>query len=243
MLKRWLPKLATYVRLKWQYQTSKQTNKKHIKKKPEVGEWRGKVQVLNTRLIVHYITLSNPVCVSLSLSPSLPPSPSLSSLSLSPLPPSLHLSSHHSLSLPLPFTARSAIQTTAFHENKQTKIKIFQGIKVAQRRQTWRGWSYEFSESDCYSEWQVWFGEQIQKDDQIWKCAWRSVGPRSTWRLSPPIRSVASGNQWRGPVKSRILGFNWSAPLVSCSNWSDRRTESDSGLGPYFLQLCDIWSQ
>ena len=68
--------------------------------------------------------------------------------------------------------------------------------------------------------------------------------PGQLWdSISPMIWSIATGNQRKGPVKLYILCFHWSAPLVSCSNWSDRRTESDSGLGPYFLQLCDIWSQ
>ena len=59
---------------------------------------------------------------------------------LSPLPPSLHLSSHHSLSLPLPFADRSVTQTTAVHEKrKETNTKVFSGIKVAQRRQKWGG--------------------------------------------------------------------------------------------------------
>ena len=47
-------------------------------KKPGMGWWRGKVQVLNTPLIIHYITLSLilslPPTLSLSLSPSLLPS-------------------------------------------------------------------------------------------------------------------------------------------------------------------------
>ena len=61
-----------------------------------------------------------------------------------------------------------------------------------------------------------------------------SVQPRtrSTFGLSPTIWSAAStGNQWGGPVKLCILWFHWSAPLVSRSNRSDRRTESESGSG------------
>ena len=40
--------------------------------------------------------------------------------------------------------------------------------------------------------------------------------PRSTFRLSPTIRSIATGNKWSGPMKPRILRFDWSARLVSC---------------------------
>ena len=46
--------------------------------------------------------------------------------------------------------------------------------------------------------------------------------PRSTIRLSRTIRSVATENQWSGPIKLRIL----SEFLPS------RRTESDGGSGP-----------
>ena len=73
------------MRLKAQYMFSySQTNREtsDIKKKSGMGRCRGKVQVLNTRN---------------SQSVSLPPSLSLPSLSP-------HLSSHHSLSLSLPYT-------------------------------------------------------------------------------------------------------------------------------------------
>ena len=66
--------------------------------------WVGEgARTFNTPLIIHDVTLSQPVSLSLSLSP--PPLSPLSP-SLSPLPFSLPLS-HHSLSLPLPFTDRS----------------------------------------------------------------------------------------------------------------------------------------
>ena len=48
--------------------------------------------------------------------------------------------------------------------------------------------------------------------------------PRSTFRLSLAIRSVATINQWSGPVKLFKERYHWSAPLVSRSNWSDRTT-------------------
>ena len=60
----------------------------------------------------------------------------------------------------------------------------------------------------------------------LWKNVWRLW---STIRLSPTIRSVATGNQWSGPTKSRILCCHWSAAMVSVSNWLDRLTESDGG--------------
>ena len=88
---------------------TKHTKKKNdIKKKPGMGRWSSKVQVLNTCPIVHYITPSH-----------------------SPL--SLHLSSHHSLSLSLTLTDQQYRQQQSLGE------KVFQGIKVAQRRQKWRG--------------------------------------------------------------------------------------------------------
>ena len=54
---------------------------------------------------------------------------------------------------------------------------------------------------------------------------WGSEGPNPLWD------SVDSINYYGIPVpstemKSRILWFHWSAPLVSCSSWSDRGTES-----------------
>ena len=63
-----------------------------------------------------------------------------------------------------------------------------------------------------------------------------SIGrPRSAFGLiSLTIRSVAMGNQGSRPkLNSRILWFHRSAPLVPRSNWSDRRTESESGSGPW----------
>ena len=45
--------------------------------------------------------------------------------------------------------------------------------------------------------------------------------PWSTFRHGPMICSVAMGNQWSGPMKSKDTGFHWSAPLISHSNWSD----------------------
>ena len=47
--------------------------------------------------------------------------------------------------------------------------------------------------------------------------------------LSLAIRSVATGHQWSGPMKSFQDRFHWSAQLVSHGNWSGRKTESDSG--------------
>ena len=92
-LKRWIPL--------WAKETS------NIKKKLGMGEWRGKAQIFNTQLIIHYITLS------LSLSP---PPPSLS-VNIHPSP---RLFSHFtlSLSLSLSFTDRLAIQTSAVYEKK-----------------------------------------------------------------------------------------------------------------------------
>lgn len=51
---------------------------------------------------------------------------------------------------------------------------------------------------------------------------------RSTFRPSRTIRSVSTGSQW-----SRR--FDWSAPLVHHSNWSNLTTESESRLGPYVI--------
>ena len=47
----------------------------------------------------------------------------------------------------------------------------------------------------------------------------------------PMIRSLAVGNQWSGPVKSKDARFHWSSSMVSRSDWSDCRTESQSGSG------------
>ena len=55
---------------------------------------------------------------------------------------------------------------------------------------------------------------------------------RSTFGLGPTIWSAATGSWWIGPVKSRLLWFHWSAPLVSRSNWPDHGSESESGSGP-----------
>ena len=39
------------------------------------------------------------------------------------------------------------------------------------------------------------------------------IWPRSTFRLSSTVQSVATGNQWSGPTKLYILWFYRSAPL------------------------------
>ena len=39
----------------------------------------------------------------------------------------------------------------------------------------------------------------------------------------------------RTKIKSKDTRFRWSAPLVSRSNWSDRRTESKGGSGPQHM--------
>ena len=65
------------------------------------------------------------------------------------------------------------------------------------------------------------------------------------WGTSPlpdsclMIQSVATGKQWSGPMKSHLLWFHWSAPLVSGGGWLDRQTESKSGSGPF---LCLFFS-
>ena len=61
-------------------------------------------------------------------------------------------------------------------------------------------------------------------------------GHWSTFGLGPTIRSVATGHQWRGPMKSKETQSRWSAPLVSRINRSERRTDSESGLEP--LDFC-----
>ena len=52
--------------------------------------------------------------------------------------------------------------------------------------------------------------------------------------------SVATGNQWSGPEKSKDAWFHWSPPLVSRSNWSDRGTESQVDLGHQTTLSCYI---
>ena len=68
----------------------------------------------------------------------------------------------------------------------------------------------------------------------------RDLSPLTRWVMAlihvwtqyyDPIR-VATGNQRSGPVKSTDTRFHWPIALVSCSNWSDRRTESESGSRP-----------
>ena len=56
--------------------------------------------------------------------------------------------------------------------------------------------------------------------------------PRSTFRLSRAIRSVAAKNQWSGPVKTIFTWFHRSVPLVFRNDWSDLKTESDSESRP-----------
>ena len=60
----------------------------------------------------------------------------------------------------------------------------------------------------------------------------RLFRPRSTVRFSQTIRSVATGHQWSGPMKLKDARFHWSVPPVSCSNWTDCRTESEIRAGP-----------
>ena len=65
---------------------------------------------------------------------------------------------------------------------------------------------------------------------------WKPKGPHPLSDSSLAIQSAAMGNQWSGPNKSFQDWFHWSAPLVSCSNWLNHKTESESRLGP----LCAI---
>ena len=46
-----------------------------------------------------------------------------------------------------------------------------------------------------------------------------------------PIRSVATGNQWSGPIQSKYGRVHWPPPLVSKGNWLGRKTESKVDLG------------
>ena len=74
-------------------------------------------------------------------------------------------------------------------------------------------------------------------------CTCHYLKPQSTFRQSLVIWSVALGNQWSAPTKPILDQFHWSAPLVSCNNWSECKTESKSGLGPVSykcgsLRLC-----
>ena len=55
---------------------------------------------------------------------------------------------------------------------------------------------------------------------------------QTTFGLSLTMWPVATGNQWSDPMKSKDTWFHWSAALVSCSYWSDRRTKSESGSRP-----------
>ena len=80
------------------FSQKKKEKKATFRRNLGMGGWRGKVQVFNTRLIIHYMTLPYPVSLSLSLPPSLPPLSHLpSSLFLPPSPPSLP----HSISPPI----------------------------------------------------------------------------------------------------------------------------------------------
>ena len=58
----------------------------------------------------------------------------------------------------------------------------------------------------------AWYVAGLLSDRQL------VLRPRSTFGLSPTIRSVAAGNQWNGPMKSVLKWFHWSAPLASCSD-------------------------
>ena len=97
-----------------QLKPSKQRNQRH---QEEVGDGRVKGQGPSIKYTTNYTlhnSLSHPVSLSFSLF-------------LFPLPPSLHFSSRHSLSLPLRFTDRSARQTTAVHEKKTKQKKSLPG--------------------------------------------------------------------------------------------------------------------
>ena len=97
-----------------QLKPSKQRNQRH---QEEVGDGRVKGQGPSIEYTTNYTlhnSLSHPVSLSFSLF-------------LFPLPPSLHFSSRHSLSLPLRFTDRSARQTTAVHEKKTKQKKSLPG--------------------------------------------------------------------------------------------------------------------
>ena len=63
-----------------------------------------------------------------------------------------------------------------------------------------------------------------------WMCTSIDQRPWSTLWLHCAITSVAAGNQWSGPVKAISKWFHWFAPLVSCSDWLDRKAEWESGL-------------
>ena len=122
-LKRWVPELASYMRLKALYMFDLKTGGKKRKEKKQTksqrhqekgGNWRVTRQVpsikYTTSYTLHY-SLSPTLSLSLSLSLSIP---------LFPLPP---LSPSLLLSLPLPFTDRPATRTTAVHEHKTNKNK------------------------------------------------------------------------------------------------------------------------
>ena len=119
IIKRLNPLWETYMRLKAQYIFNSNQKKKetsNIKKKPGMGGWRGKIQILNLQL--NY-TWHN------SLSLHLPLSLHLLPLALSPLPLSLSVSPPITHSFSLLLTDTLAIQTSAVYEERN-KRKVFQ---------------------------------------------------------------------------------------------------------------------
>ena len=64
--------------------------------------------------------------------------------------------------------------------------------------------------------------------------------PWSSFGLGPLIKSVAMGNQWSGPMKSKDTWFHWSTPLISCDNRSNQWTESDSGSRPLIAKQAEL---
>ena len=67
-----------------------------------------------------------------------------------------------------------------------------------------------------------------------------SSGPDSLSGSALWIWSVATGNQWSGPVRSHDAWFHLSAHVASHCNWSDRRIESESGSGPLEWISCYV---
>ena len=60
--------------------------------------------------------------------------------------------------------------------------------------------------------------------------------------VSRSDRSVATGNQWSGSIKSFPDRFHWLSPLVSRSNWSDRQTSQKVDWNLYMLYVVGVGS-
>ena len=91
---------------------------------------------------------------------------------------------------------------------------------------------YSSEKQDSVIRWIQSVGSHSIWSDRTLSCdsAW-TLRPLSMFWLSRAIWSVAAENQWSGAMKSVLTLFDWSAPLVSRGDWSDRTTESECGSG------------